>query len=65
MLPMLINKATSHNNANNSDNEVCILEDMTIGAPEVISNDTYSINEITLTIRPDYIKTNAQPVVSC
>ena len=38
----------------------CIPKDITMGTSEVISNDGYSINEITLTAKENYIKLDAQ-----
>ena len=55
--PILINKATLHNNAlrliitNNSDNKVCIPKAITIGTSELISNDSYRINELNSSAR--------------
>ena len=37
---------------------------MTIGTSEVISGESYSMNEIILAVISDYIKTNAQPIKS-
>ena len=59
----LINKSTSNNNAlplimtNNSETKVCLPKDMPIGTSEVNNNDNYSIIGITLTAKPDDIKT--------
>ena len=58
---MLIHKATLPLIiTRNSDNEVCIPEDITIGTSELNDNDSYSINEITLTVRLNGIQTNVQ-----
>ena len=65
----LINKAKLNNNtlpltiAKNSDHKICIPKDITIGTSEVISKDSYTINEITLTARSNDIKKEAQEIL--
>ena len=62
----LINKDLLHNNAalliffKISDNKIYIPQDITIGTSEVISNDNYITNEMTLTAGDGDIKANAQ-----
>ena len=65
-----MNNATLHNETlpliitNNSDNTVCIAKDITVGTSEIIGNDSYNINEITIAARPNDIKPITQPVRS-
>ena len=60
------NKATLHSDTlpltKKSENKVCIPKDITIGTSEEITNGCYSINEITLTGKPNDIKTDVKPV---
>ena len=63
---MLINKDSLHDSAahliisNISENKVCIPKDLTIVSSQITNNDSYSINEITLTMRYNEIKADTQ-----
>ena len=41
-------------------NKACSCKDIMVGTSEVISNDSYTINEITLTAKDNDYKTDAQ-----